>query len=438
MSIARFFCATSCRVGRYATRRIVHQEGHHPPVRGRISVLAPAGTQVPSGRRDLLSSAPLFQAGKKKCLHGHRLPPPRPRQQLGQYTLAREFVFETRITSEPTHSSAIGVSSHERHASPPGSPAAARRSAQKGLYKRERQIQTPQGSDIAVGGKHVINFCANNYLGLASHPAILAAAREGLDKYGYGMASVRFICGTQDSHKQLESTVARFLGKDDAILYSSCWDANGGVFETILGEEDAVLSDELNHASIIDGVRLCKAKRFRYRNGDMAELEKHLQEAKSCRLRLIVTDGVFSMDGSLAKLPDICELADRHDAAVMVDDSHATGILGPGGRGTAEHLGVQDRIDIFTSTLGKTLGGAAGGFTCAAPRSWTSCASAPGRICSPTPCRRPSSWRRSRRWSWSRSRASCAIGYTPTRRRCAPVWRRRASPSSQAITPSCR
>jgi glycine C-acetyltransferase len=235
----------------------------------------------------------------------------------------------------------------------------------KGLYKRERQIQTPQGSDIAVAGKHAINFCANNYLGLANHPAILAAAREGLDKYGYGMASVRFICGTQDLHKQLEATIARFLGKDDAILYSSCWDANGGVFETILGEEDAVLSDELNHASIIDGIRLCKARRFRYRNSDMAELERNLREAQSCRLRLIVTDGVFSMDGSLAKLPDICELADRHGAAVMVDDSHATGILGPGGRGSAEQLGVQERIDIFTSTLGKTLGGAAGGFTCA-------------------------------------------------------------------------
>jgi glycine C-acetyltransferase len=235
----------------------------------------------------------------------------------------------------------------------------------KGLYKRERQIQTPQGSDIAVGGKHVINFCANNYLGLASHPGIIAAAQEGLQKYGYGMASVRFICGTQDLHKKLESAVARFLGKDDAILYSSCWDANGGLFETILGEEDAVLSDELNHASIIDGIRLCKSRRFRYRNGDMTELEKNLQEAKSCRLRLIVTDGVFSMDGALAKLPDICDLADRYDAVVMVDDSHATGILGPGGRGTAEAQGVLPRIDIITSTLGKTLGGAAGGFTCA-------------------------------------------------------------------------
>jgi glycine C-acetyltransferase len=235
----------------------------------------------------------------------------------------------------------------------------------RGLYKRERQIQTPQAADIAVAGKHVVNFCANNYLGLASHPAIVAAAREGLEKYGYGMASVRFICGTQELHKQLEAAIARFLGKDDAILYSSCWDANGGLFETILGDEDAVLSDELNHASIIDGIRLCKARRFRYRHSDMGELEKCLEEARTCRLRLIVTDGVFSMDGEMAKLPDICALADRHDAAVMVDDSHATGILGAGGRGTAEELGVQERVDIFTSTLGKTLGGAAGGFTCA-------------------------------------------------------------------------
>jgi glycine C-acetyltransferase len=235
----------------------------------------------------------------------------------------------------------------------------------KGLYKRERQIQTPQGSAIRVNDQNVINFCANNYLGLANHPAIVEAAQEGLRKYGYGMASVRFICGTQDLHKQLESAIARFLRKDDAILYSSCWDANGGLLETILGEDDAVISDELNHASIIDGVRLCKAKRFRYRNCDMSDLEKSLKDASSCRLKLIATDGVFSMDGSLAPLPDICALADKYDAIVMVDDSHATGILGPTGRGTAEHLGVLDRIDIITSTLGKTLGGAAGGFTCA-------------------------------------------------------------------------
>jgi glycine C-acetyltransferase len=235
----------------------------------------------------------------------------------------------------------------------------------QGLYKKERQIQGPQGSAIRVAGREVINFCANNYLGLANHPAIIEAAHDGLRRYGYGMASVRFICGTQDLHRQLEADVARFFGKDDTILYSSCWDANGGLFETILGEQDTILSDELNHASIIDGIRLCKAQRYRYKNCDMSDLEKGLKEAAASRVRLIATDGVFSMDGSLAPLPDICALADRYDAMVMVDDSHATGILGPGGRGTAEHHGVLPRIDILTSTLGKTLGGAAGGFTCA-------------------------------------------------------------------------
>jgi glycine C-acetyltransferase len=235
----------------------------------------------------------------------------------------------------------------------------------RGLYKRERQLQGPQGSAIRVAQGEVINFCANNYLGLANHPAIVEAAHEGLRRYGYGMASVRFICGTQDLHKQLEAAVARFFGKGDAILYSSCWDANGGLFETILGEEDMILSDELNHASIIDGIRLCKAKRYRYRNCDMSDLEKGLREANDSRLKLIASDGVFSMDGSLAPLREICALAEKYDALVMVDDSHATGILGPNGRGTAEHLGVLDKIDIITSTLGKTLGGAAGGFTCA-------------------------------------------------------------------------
>jgi glycine C-acetyltransferase len=234
----------------------------------------------------------------------------------------------------------------------------------RGLYKRERQLQGPQGSAIRVGGREVVNFCANNYLGLANHPAIVEAAHEGLRRYGYGMASVRFICGTQDLHKELESAVAGFLKKDDAILYSSCWDANGGLFETILGEDDTILSDELNHASIIDGIRLCKSKRYRYKNCDMADLEKGLKEAAGSRLRLIATDGVFSMDGLLAPLEEICDLAARYDALVMVDDSHATGILGPGGRGTAEQLGVLDKVDIITSTLGKTLGGAAGGFTC--------------------------------------------------------------------------
>jgi glycine C-acetyltransferase len=235
----------------------------------------------------------------------------------------------------------------------------------RGLYKRERQLQGPQGSAIRVADHEVINFCANNYLGLANHPAIVEAAHEGLRRYGYGLSSVRFICGTQELHKQLEGAVARFLGKDDAILYSSCWDANGGLFETILGDDDTVLSDELNHASIIDGIRLCKSRRVRYRHSDMADLERGLKDAEGSRLRLIVTDGVFSMDGDLANLPAICGLAEKYDAAVMVDDSHATGILGAGGRGTAEQLGVLDRVDIITSTLGKTLGGAAGGFTCA-------------------------------------------------------------------------
>ena len=234
-----------------------------------------------------------------------------------------------------------------------------------GLYKRERQLQGPQGAAIQVGDREVINFCANNYLGLANHPAVVAAAQEALRRYGYGLASVRFICGTQDLHKQLEAALASFLGKDDAILYSSCFDANGGLFETLLGEEDAVISDELNHASIIDGIRLCKAKRLRYRHSDMADLERALQEAAGSKVRLIATDGVFSMDGDMARLPDICALADRHKAVVMVDDSHATGILGAGGRGTPEHLGVLPRVDIITSTLGKALGGAAGGFTSA-------------------------------------------------------------------------
>src|SRR5262245_17511475 len=235
----------------------------------------------------------------------------------------------------------------------------------RGLFKRERQLQGPQGASIRVGGQEVINFCANNYLGLANHPAVVEAAHEGLRRYGYGVSSVRFICGTQDLHKQLEGAVARFLGKNDAILYSSCWDANGGLFETVLGDEDTVLSDELNHASIIDGIRLCKARRVRYRHADMADLERGLKEAQGGRLRLIATDGVFSMDGDLARLPDICTLADKYDAIVMVDDSHGTGVLGPTGRGTPEHFGLLERVDVLTSTLGKTLGGATGGFTAA-------------------------------------------------------------------------
>lgn len=236
---------------------------------------------------------------------------------------------------------------------------------QTGLYKRERLIQTPQGAGIRVGGKDVVNFCANNYLGLANHPEIVQAAHDGLKQWGYGLSSVRFICGTQDLHRQLESSIAKFFGKEDAILYIACFDANGGLFEPLLGEEDAILSDELNHASIIDGVRLCKAKRFRYKHNDMADLKAKLDEAKDCRFKMIFTDSVFSMDGDLAKLPDICMLADQHDAVVGIDDCHGTGHLGKGGRGAAEELGVLDRIDVITSTLGKTAGGAAGGFTTA-------------------------------------------------------------------------
>jgi glycine C-acetyltransferase len=233
----------------------------------------------------------------------------------------------------------------------------------KGLYKAERRILGPQGSDIRVSQGSVLNLCANNYLGLANHPAIVQAAKTGLDTHGYGMASVRFICGTQDLHKQLEQAISAFLGTEDTILYSSCFDANGGLFEVLLDERDVVISDALNHASLIDGIRLCKAKRFRYAHSDMADLEARLREAGDYRLRLIVTDGVFSMDGDLAKLDRIAGLAERYDAAVIVDDSHATGVLGPKGRGTPAHFGVADRIEIVTSTLGKTLGGATGGFT---------------------------------------------------------------------------
>lgn len=232
-----------------------------------------------------------------------------------------------------------------------------------GLYKKERQILGPQGAEIRVAQGPVLNLCANNYLGLANHPDIRQAAAAGLHEHGYGMASVRFICGTQDLHTRLERAISAFLGTDDTILYSSCFDANGGLFEALLGERDAIISDALNHASVIDGIRLCKATRLRYAHADMADLEARLKEAAAARLRLIATDGVFSMDGDLAKLDRIVDLADRYDAVVMVDDSHATGVLGPKGRGTPAHFGVADRVDIVTSTLGKTLGGAAGGFT---------------------------------------------------------------------------
>jgi len=235
-----------------------------------------------------------------------------------------------------------------------------------GLFKEERVIISPQQADIKVaGGDAVVNFCANNYLGLANHPELIAAARRGVQEYGFGMASVRFICGTQNPHKELEARISRFLGTEDTILYSSCFDANGGLFEALLGPEDAVISDELNHASIIDGVRLCKAARHRYKNNDMNDLERQLKAAErsGAKLKLIATDGVFSMDGIVADLRSICDLADRYGALVMVDDSHAVGFMGEGGRGTPEYCGVEGRVDIITGTLGKALGGASGGYT---------------------------------------------------------------------------
>ena len=231
-----------------------------------------------------------------------------------------------------------------------------------GLEKPERVISSPQGSTVAVLEREVLNLCANNYLGLADHPEVIAAAKEALDRWGYGMASVRFICGTQEVHKELEAALTEFLGTEDTILYSSCFDANGGIFEALFDERDAVISDALNHASIIDGIRLCKARRYRYANRDMADLDKQLQESADARFRLVVTDGVFSMDGYMAPLTEICELADRHDAMVMVDDSHAVGFVGANGRGTHEHHGVMGRIDAITGTLGKALGGASGGY----------------------------------------------------------------------------
>ena len=235
---------------------------------------------------------------------------------------------------------------------------------EEGLYKKERVISTPQGVEITThNGEKVLNFCANNYLGLANNPTLIKSAKSAMDKFGFGMASVRFICGTQDLHKVLEEKISEFFGTDDTILYTSCFDANGGLFETILGPDDAVISDSLNHASIIDGIRLCKAKRFRYNNSDMQDLDRKLVEAKDAKIKLIATDGVFSMDGYIAKLDEITQLAEKHNAMVMVDDSHATGFIGNTGRGSAEYHGVMDKVDIFTSTLGKALGGASGGFT---------------------------------------------------------------------------
>lgn len=236
---------------------------------------------------------------------------------------------------------------------------------QNGLYKSERIIESSQGARINVGGREVLNMCANNYLGLAGHPEIIKAAQQGMTRRGYGLSSVRFICGTQDIHRELEKKLATFSGTDDAVLYSSCFDANGGLFETLFGPEDAIISDALNHASIIDGIRLCKAQRLRYRNNDLADLEEQLKASASCRFRLIATDGVFSMDGSIADLSSICDLAEKYDALIMVDDSHASGFIGKNGRGTPEHCGVLGRIDIITGTLGKALGGASGGYTAA-------------------------------------------------------------------------
>src|SRR5580765_1610412 len=232
-----------------------------------------------------------------------------------------------------------------------------------GLWKGERVVEGPQGAHVPVDGREVLNFCANNYLGLADDPTLVRAAQDGLSRWGLGLASVRFICGTQSIHKDLEAAIARFLGMEDTILYTSCFDANGGLFETLLAEGDAVISDALNHASIIDGIRLCRADRHRYEHGDMSDLERLLERTRGARTRLIATDGVFSMDGDVAPLGEICRLADRYDALVMVDDSHATGFFGPTGRGTPEHCGVAGRVDIITSTLGKALGGASGGFT---------------------------------------------------------------------------
>src|SRR5213596_835945 len=234
----------------------------------------------------------------------------------------------------------------------------------QGLFKTERIITSPQDAHIAItGGKRVLNMCANNYLGLADHPALIAAAKEALDTHGFGMASVRFICGTQDIHKELEASITKFLGTEETILYPSCFDANGGLFETLLTDKDAVISDELNHASIIDGIRLCKAQRFRYKHNDTSDLEAQLRTAQDARFRLIATDGCFSMDGTIANLGEIADLAQRHDALTMIDDAHATGFLGKTGRGTHEYRGVMGKIDIITGTLGKALGGASGGFT---------------------------------------------------------------------------
>jgi len=255
-----------------------------------------------------------------------------------------------------------------------------------GLWKDERSLESAQGARIKLSGRdNILNLCANNYLGLSSHPAVIRAAQAALDQWGYGLSSVRFICGTQTIHKQLETKLSDFLGMEDTILYSSCFDANGGVFEALLTDQDAIISDELNHASLIDGIRLCKAQRFRYQNNNMSELEVQLQAAKSARIRVIVTDGAFSMDGTIADLKSICDLADQYSALVLVDDSHAVGFMGKTGRGTHEHAGVMGRVDILTGTLGKALGGASGGYVSGKRRSLTCCANGRGPIFSLIP-----------------------------------------------------
>ncbi len=290
-----------------------------------------------------------------------------------------------------------------------------------GLWKGERVLTSPQQAHVGVGGRSdVLNMCANNYLGLADHPEVVAAAHDALNRWGNGMASVRFICGTQQPHKDLERAISEFLGTEDTILYSSCWDANGGLFETILGAEDALISDELNHASIIDGIRLCKAQRLRYKNNDMADLAAKLNEAAGARFRLIATDGVFSMDGIIADLGSVCDLAEKHNALVMVDDSHAVGFLGKQGRGTHEYRDVMGRVDVLTGTLGKALGGASGGYTSGRAEIIALCASGLVPISFPTRWRRRSWAHRSRRSRSAAAAPSCATGSSRTPASSAP------------------
>jgi hypothetical protein len=307
-----------------------------------------------------------------------------------------------------------------------------------GLWKEERILASAQGPEVTLAdGRQVLILCANNYLGLSSDPRVIAAAHAAIDARGYGLSSVRFICGTQDLHKTLELKIADFLGTEDTLLYAACFDANGGVFEPLLSEEDAIISDELNHASIIDGVRLCKAQRWRYKNNDMADLERCLKEAeaKGARHKLIATDGVFSMDGFIAKLKEICDLADRTQSLVMVDDCHATGFMGRTGRGSTEHCGVMGRVDIVTGTLGKALGGSLGGFTSGRREI---CASGPVPTCSRTRCRLPWSGPASRCSTCSRPPPSCATASRPTPGSSARGWWPRASRSSPARTRSSR